>query len=80
MQSTGIYRRIDALGRFVLPKELRRNLDIKENDYLQVFTEGDAIILKKSQMSCILCGSSEDLVDHHEKKICRTCIRDLSEK
>ncbi len=80
MKSTGIFRRIDCLGRFVLPKELRKSFDINENDYLQIFTEGDAIILRKSQLSCILCGSHENLVDHHDKKICRKCIAELTAK
>lgn len=80
MRSTGIFRRIDSLGRFVLPKELRKNLDIRENDYLQIFTEGDTIILKKPQLTCILCGNSEDLVDHYDKKVCRQCINTLAAK
>ncbi len=80
MRNTGIFRRIDSLGRFVLPKELRKSLNINENDYLQVFTEGDTIILKKSQFSCLLCGSTESLVDHNDKKICRLCIAQLKAK
>lgn len=78
MRSTGIFRRIDSLGRFVLPKELRKSLDIKQNDYLQIFLEGDTIILKKGQLSCVLCGESDDLVDYREKKICRKCLAELS--
>ncbi len=80
MRSTGIFRRIDSLGRLVLPKELRKNLDIHQNDYLQIFTDGDAIILKKSQLCCILCGSSEDLRDHLDKKVCRRCIEMLKDQ
>ncbi len=78
MKSTGIFRRIDTLGRFVLPKELRKSLDINQNDYLQIFLEGDTIILKKSQLSCVLCGNTDDLVDYHDKKICRNCLNELS--
>ena len=78
MKSTGIFRRIDTLGRFVRPKELRKSLDINQNDYLQIFLEGDTIILKKSQLSCTLCGSSDDLVDYRDKKICRNCLNELS--
>ena len=78
MKSTGIFRRIDSLGRFVLPKELRKSLDINQDDYLQIFLEGDTIVLKKSQLNCTLCGSSEDLVDYREKKICRACLNDLT--
>ncbi len=80
MRSTGIFRRIDSLGRFVLPKELRKNLDINQNDYLQIFTEGDTIILKKSQLSCALCGNTEDLKDHLDKKVCQHCITELTAK
>lgn len=80
MRSTGIFRRIDALGRFVLPKELRKSLDIKQNDYLQIFVDDDSIILKKSQLSCILCGGREDLTDYMDKKVCRKCIEALQSK
>ena len=77
MHSTGIFRRVDGLGRFVLPKELRKSLDIKQNDYLQIFLEGDTIVLKKSQDQCILCGGSENLTDFHEKRVCAKCIDEL---
>lgn len=80
MHSTGIFRRIDSLGRFVLPKELRKSLDINENDYLQIFMDGDAIILRKSQLNCILCGEREMLIDYRDKKICRKCIAALQER
>ena len=80
MRSTGIFRRIDSLGRFVLPKELRKSLDINQNDYLQIFLEGDSIILRKSQLSCVLCGSADELTDFHDKKICRKCLAELKEQ
>lgn len=77
MRSTGIFRRIDSLGRFVLPKELRKSLDINQNDYLQIFLEGDVIVLKKSQMNCVLCGNSDELSDYRDKKVCRACLEEL---
>ena len=77
MRSTGIFRRIDSLGRFVLPKELRKSLDINQNDYLQIFLDGDSIILRKSQLNCVMCGSPDDLRDYRDKKICRKCIEAL---
>lgn len=77
MRSTGIFRRIDSLGRFVLPKELRKSLDINQNDYLQIFLERDAIVLKKSQMNCVLCGNSDELSDYRDKKVCRACLEEL---
>ena len=78
MRSTGLFRRIDSLGRFVLPKELRKSLDIQQNDYLQIFLDGDAIILKKSQLGCILCGSTDNLKDFRDKKVCRDCMEELA--
>lgn len=77
MKSTGIFRRIDALGRFVLPKELRNNLGIQQNDLLQIFLDGDSIVLRKSQASCILCGETDELTDFRDKKICRSCLEAL---
>ncbi len=75
MKSTGIFRRVDGLGRFVLPKELRKSLDINQNDYLHIFLEGDTIILRKSQQNCILCGKEEEnLIEFREKKICHDCL------
>jgi transcriptional pleiotropic regulator of transition state genes len=77
MHSTGIFRRIDSLGRFVLPKELRNSLGIEQNDYLQIFLENDSIILRKSELGCAFCGGSEELADFHDKKICTKCIAEL---
>lgn len=80
MKSTGIFRRVDALGRFVLPKELRKSLDIQENDYLQIFLDGDGIVLKKSLLCCVLCNGTEELTDFHDKKICLRCLEELKQK
>lgn len=77
MRSTGIFRRVDALGRFVLPMELRKSLAIGQDDYLQIFLDGDSIVLRKSQLSCVLCGKTEELTDFHDKKICRDCLEEL---
>ena len=63
MKDSGIMRRVDSLGRFVLPKELRRQLQIDCNDYLQIYTEGTKIIIQKAQSSCALCNKTEDLID-----------------
>ncbi len=79
MKQTGIFRRIDSLGRFVLPMEIRKNLDIKENDYLEVMVQEGKIILKKVQVSCVLCGSNEDLLMHYDKNVCRKCVKVLAE-
>lgn len=74
MKATGIVRRLDQLGRIVIPKELRTTLDLKDTDPVEIFTEGDKIILRKYQPSCIFCGEAEDLVQIDGKNICRKCI------
>ncbi len=78
MKSTGIIRKVDDLGRIVLPIELRRTLDIAERDELEIYMENDRIILQKFEPACIFCGSSRGLVTHHGKNVCQDCIRKLS--
>ena len=74
MKDSGIMRRVDSLGRFVLPKELRRQLQIECNDYLQIYTEGEKISIQKAQCSCALCGRTDDLIDFNDKKVCKSCV------
>ena len=77
MKSTGIVRKVDELGRIVLPIEMRRTLDIAERDSLEIYVEGDSIILKKYQPACIFCGSTKDLVSFEGKNVCLDCIARL---
>ena len=77
MKSTGIVRKVDDLGRVVLPIELRRNLRIDEKDPLEIYVNGDQVILKKYEPSCIFCGKGEDVLNFKEKNICRSCIGNL---
>ena len=77
MKSTGIARQIDELGRFVLPVEIRRSLNINLKDYLEIYTEQDRIILKKYVPSCIFCGSDQDVILFNEKRLCRNCLDGL---
>ena len=78
MKSTGIIRKVDDLGRIVLPIELRRMLDIAERDELEIFMERDQIILRKFEPACIFCGEDKKLVFHNGKNVCRECVRKLS--
>lgn len=73
MKSTGIVRKMDELGRIVLPIELRRQLDINEHDAVEIYTEGESIILRKYQASCIFCGSTDDMTDYKGKNVCAAC-------
>ena len=79
MKSTGVIRPIDALGRLVLPIEIRNVLGIKSRDPLEIFTDGDKIILKKYQPACVFCGSSSDVVSFGEKLVCRDCMQKLKD-
>lgn len=73
MNSTGIVRKIDDLGRIVLPKELRKTLGIDERDPMEIFVENGFILLMKHEPTCVFCGSSDSLHSHRGKNICAKC-------
>ena len=77
MKSTGIVRKVDELGRIVLPIEMRRTLDIAEKDALEIYVEGSSVILKKYKPSCIFCDSTKDIVLFKGKNVCPKCLREL---
>ena len=79
MKSTGIVRSVDELGRIVIPKEMRTKMNIKSSDPIEIYVEGDKIILKKYENSCLFCGGSEDIVDFKGKMICSSCIAELKD-
>ena len=78
MKSTGIVRKVDELGRIVLPIELRRTLDIAERDSLEIFVSDDTIILKKFHPTCIFCDSSKNITTFKGKNVCTACISSMS--
>lgn len=80
MKSTGIVRKVDELGRIVLPIELRRTLDIAERDALEIFVSDDTIILKKFQPTCVFCDSAKGIVSYRGKNVCTACISALKDK
>ena len=77
MKATGIVRPMDALGRVVIPIELRRTLDIKPDDSMEVFVDGSYIMLKKYEPACVFCGSNEGIVQVHGKNVCASCIAEM---
>lgn len=77
MKSTGIVRKVDDVGRLVLPKELRDNMDL---DCVEIFTENNAVILKKYQSSCVFCGAEKRLEEFRGRMICRSCIEEIYAK
>jgi len=77
MKSTGIVRRIDELGRIVLPIEIRNTLDIKHRDAVEIFINDNQIILQKYEPTCLFCGGDQDITYFKGKLICKACIDKL---
>ena len=80
MKSTGIVRKVDELGRIVLPIEVRRTLGIEEKDRIEIFVDGESIILRKYQPACIFCDNAKDISNYKGKNICPDCIRAMNDK
>jgi transcriptional pleiotropic regulator of transition state genes len=79
MKSTGIVRRVDELGRIVLPKELRKVLNIEYQDSLEIFTEGETIVLRKYEPADIFTGETEDLIEYEGKKVSKQSILKMAQ-
>lgn len=77
MKSTGVVRKVDELGRIVIPVELRRTLNIDVKDALEIYVDGDQVILKKYEPACIFCGDARDVVNYKSKNICQKCLNEL---
>ncbi len=80
MKATGIVRRIDDLGRIVLPSELRRVLQLGDKAEVEIYTENDTVVLKKYQPTCIFCGSTANLTEYRDRNICAVCREELTAK
>ena len=77
MKSTGSVRRIDELGRIVLPIELRRTMDIAEKDAIEIYVDGASIILRKYEPTCIFCGDAKNVINYRGKNICPNCLKEM---
>lgn len=80
MKSTGIVRKVDELGRVVIPIELRRNLDITEKDGLEISVDNDRIVLRKYAPVCVFCGSEQEVNTFKSKNVCKSCLTAMSTK
>jgi transcriptional pleiotropic regulator of transition state genes len=80
MKSTGIVRKVDELGRIVIPIELRRNMGIEERDSLEIYVDEGSIVLKKYEPACVFCGSSEDVIVFRDKTVCRKCAEAIQKQ
>ena len=80
MKATGIVRRVDELGRVVIPIELRNKFDIKVKDPIEIFVDSNTIVLKKYEPNCVFCGNTKELVSYNDKLVCEKCIEKLNNK
>ncbi len=78
MKSTGIVRKVDELGRVVIPIELRRTLDIEEKDALEIYVDSDKIILRKYEPACVFCGNADQVTHFKNKNVCKHCLATMS--
>ncbi|MHB1419979.1 MAG: AbrB/MazE/SpoVT family DNA-binding domain-containing protein [Bacillota bacterium] len=78
IKSTGIVRKVDELGRVVIPIELRRTLGIDEKDALEIYVDHERIILKKYEPACVFCGNAEEIQNYRGKNVCRECAAAMS--
>ncbi|MBS3943188.1 MAG: AbrB/MazE/SpoVT family DNA-binding domain-containing protein [Dethiobacter sp.] len=77
LKSTGIVRKVDELGRVVIPIELRRTLGIEVKDALEIYVDGEKIILKKYEPACIFCGNADNVKHYNNRIVCRECINQM---
>jgi len=75
MKSTGIVRKVDELGRIVIPMELRTKLKIEEKDPIEIYVDGTSIVLKKLEESCVFCGNKKDVLMYKNRPVCNKCIQ-----
>lgn len=80
MKSTGMVRKIDELGRVVIPMEMRRSMNIEDGDAFEIFVDGDHIVLSKYLPLCIFCGGGDDLAEFGGKKICKHCREEIGKR
>ena len=79
LKSTGIVRKVDDLGRVVIPIELRRTMGIDEKDGLEIYVDNEKIILKKYEPACVFCGDADDVQHYRGKLVCRGCAKAMFE-
>jgi transcriptional pleiotropic regulator of transition state genes len=80
MKSTGIIRKIDELGRVVIPMEMRRAMGIEDGDSFEIFVDGEHIVFSKYTPFCLFCGNSDGVIELHGKKICKACRDEIANR
>lgn len=77
MKSTGIIRKVDELGRVVIPIEIRNKFDIAEKDPIEIYVDGSSIVLKKYEPNCVFCGNTKNLITYKDRLVCSKCTQKL---
>ena len=78
MKSTGIIRKVDELGRVVIPIEIRNKFDIAEKDPIEIYVDGSSIVLKKYEPNCVFCGNTKNLITYKDRLVCSKCAQKLA--
>lgn len=78
MKATGIIRKVDELGRVVIPIEIRNQFNIVEKDPIEIYVDSSSIVLKKFEPNCIFCGSTNNLIEYKNKLVCENCSKQLN--
>lgn len=79
MKCTGIIRRMDELGRVVIPIEIRNQFNIAEKDPIEIYVDGSSIVLKKFEPNCVFCGNTKNLLTYKDKLICDKCSKKIGD-
>lgn len=79
MKSIGVVRKVDELGRVVIPIEVRRSLGIAEKDPLEIYVDSENIVLKKYEPTCVFCGEAGEILRFRGKNICTDCIKAIKD-
>jgi transcriptional pleiotropic regulator of transition state genes len=77
VKATGILRRVDEMGRVVIPKELRESLELKSEDSIEIFVENDKIVLQKYEKSCLFCDNTDNIIIYMGKRVCNSCLEEM---
>ncbi|MDF2720745.1 MAG: hypothetical protein K0Q59_420 [Paenibacillus sp.] len=79
MRPAGVVRRVDQLGRIVLPKSLRKRYRMNEGDPIEILVAGDQILLERYRPKCVICGEMNGITAYKDKHVCTNCMREMSE-
>ncbi|MDI4644692.1 MULTISPECIES: AbrB/MazE/SpoVT family DNA-binding domain-containing protein [Cohnella] len=78
MKPAGVVRKVDQLGRIVLPKSLRKRYQMNEGDPVEILVQGDHIILERYRPRCVFCSSMENVTEYKERHVCGACLKEMN--